>query len=330
MIKNYGWIFLWLFSFSVLSCTSSCSVGNESPMSGKSEDFRVSVVNWNVQTFFDAETDGNEYSEFLSNAKWSRDKYLERLLRLCETITVLGADVYVFEEIENEGILYDISNQLAGSSWDSKKIWSYGCFSRDEGSSIGCGILSRYPLLDVKSHSIDVRTQTGTQPSMRPLLEATIKMDEKALTIFACHWKSKSGGEDETEIWRDWQEYVVAEKLAGIQNPVLVCGDLNRDILDFAAPQSNQIVLRGSKNILVYSPWLLEDGSFSTETGSYYFDGKWERIDNFFLFGEGKITGFRVKAQEPWIKENGTPASFKIGSGEGYSDHLPIMCLVSF
>ena len=70
----------------------------------------IRIVNWNVQTFFDANADGCEYAEFKSpKSKWGRDEYAARLGRLCDAIKKLNADVYVFEEIENEGVMYDLS-----------------------------------------------------------------------------------------------------------------------------------------------------------------------------------------------------------------------------
>lgn len=340
MVKRPVWLFLCFFDLFLISCDGAlqeCSSDDKDVKSGYSV---VSVVNWNVQTFFDGETVGTEYSQFLNSAQWSRDKYLVRLQRLCRAITSLNADVYVLEEIENEGILYDISNQLAGSSWDSKKLWSYGCYCKETGSSIGCGILSRYPLSNVKSHALDIRTQGESQPSMRPILQASISQKESSLTIFVCHWKSKSGGEEESEIWRDWQEFSLAgqlkEELAkncnSSSSAFLVCGDMNRDIEEFYIQSEGaaNVKLRGQEKVAVYSPWLLSDGSVATEKGSYYFDGNWERIDNFFFCGNGKLTGFNVKAEEPFVNEKSLPNLYKIYTGEGYSDHLPIMCSVRF
>jgi len=330
------WWFLFALIFFV-SCGVSC---NDNEKNGSSKDDGngengnsafLSVVNWNVQTFFDAETEGDEYSEFKSSARWSRDKYIVRLQRLCQVISTLNADVFVFEEIENEGVLYDIANQLAGKSWDAKKLWTYGCFCKEDGASIGCAVLSRFPLSDLKTHGMDLRIQKSSQPSVRPMLEVCVNVEESVLKLFVCHWKSKSGGEEESEIWRDWQEFLVAEKIYEEENAVLVCGDLNRDIQEFVIScdgvnKSPNVIFRGSQDVKLYSPWLHSDGDLATEIGSYYFNEQWERIDNFFTFGDLKITSFSPKAEEPWADEKKKPVSYKIYTGEGYSDHLPIMC----
>ena len=88
----------------IISCILS-----EDPVSGKN----VSVASWNVQTFFDSVTDGNEYAEFLSaKSKWSSEKYQKRVERLCEIISQLDADIVALEEVEKESLAYDIVNHL--------------------------------------------------------------------------------------------------------------------------------------------------------------------------------------------------------------------------
>ena len=45
---------------------------------------KLKIVNWNVQTFFDYQTDGSEYSEFVTSATWGKEMYVVRLERLCK------------------------------------------------------------------------------------------------------------------------------------------------------------------------------------------------------------------------------------------------------
>lgn len=299
------------------------------------ESKTLSVVNWNVQTFFDAETDGTEYDDFKGAGKWSKDKYVLRLQRLCNVMTTLNADVYVFEEIECQSVIYDISNQLAGKSWSNKAKWHFACFAKDEAAAIGCAVISRFPLSDLRTHCMDIRTQSESQPSVRPLLEVTVNVDGEPLHLFVSHWKSKLG--DQTEIWRDWQESVLGYTLrnSGAQAAIL-CGDFNRSAEDFilefdGATRSPNTILRfldgqGGQTVKVYNPWFSGDGDPVTDTGSYYYDKAWEKIDNFFSFGKVKLSSFSARAEEPWANEAGIPNGYKIYTGEGFSDHLPIMC----
>ena len=127
MKRIYFGLFIWM---TFISCgLNECDEGKRAAAGGS--EARFSIVNWNVQTFFDGKTDGNEYKEYKSAEKWSNDKYIARLSRLCDVLTSINADICVLEEIENEGVIYDISNQLAGKSWDSRNNWNYSCFSNE-------------------------------------------------------------------------------------------------------------------------------------------------------------------------------------------------------
>lgn len=330
-------ILILLLFISFCSCSlNSCNSADSGRKQLKPES--LSFVCWNVQTFFDAETDGCEYSEFRKSSTWTKEKYLKRLQSLCEVICELNADIYVFEEIENQAILYDISNQLSGKKWNTKNKWNYACFTKNEKSSIGCCVISKYPLFNLKTHNVDVRVLNEKQPEMRPLMEVTVCVNDYNLNLFVAHWKSKVGGTEKTEIWRDWQEGILGRcLLEKDNNATVICGDFNRDIRDFVlipasvGSELNTVIraVAGEKNVgevEVYSPWLLENGSYSTENGSYWYDKKWERIDQIFSSGNVRISGFSPRAEEPWANEDGMPLEYKVYTGEGYSDHLPLMC----
>lgn len=258
-----------------------------------------SVVNWNVQTFFDGNCDGTEYSNFTKSQIWGKESYKKRLEKLCAAINSINADIFVFEEIENSGILYDITNFMSSKSWNTKDSWQYGAFSKNPGDAIGCAVISKFPISEVTIHNIDIRTENSEQPAMRPLMKLNIIFEGKDFCVFVNHWKSKSGGAEESEVWRNWQESILAKKINEHKNfPVLACGDFNRDISEFKAAEyksgknGQNIELRSfytqeNENAPVYSPWLNTSGE-QEEPGSYYFKDTWERIDHFFA--NDKIT----------------------------------------
>lgn len=331
-------IFLLIFSLTFISCSYNSQENSE-----KNQNI-ISLVSWNIQTFFDAERTGTEYEDFIKNPDWNRDAYQNRLDRLCSAISTLNADVFVLQEVENSNVILDISNKLQTNAWNSKQQWVYSCFAKKEGTSIGIAILSKYPLENLKTHSLQIQNQKEQQPDSRLLIEVQIVVKEKTITLFANHWKSKSGGEEKTEIWRDWQELQLAQQLGSLkkENNIVICGDFNRSAEDFICSFSGHYkdentILRGiSKecnsncNVKVYSPWFTQSGTFSEETGSYFFNNKWERIDNIFSYGNIKISGFSPKVSELWATSNGIPKKFTIHSGNGHSDHLPVMCTLVF
>lgn len=318
---------------------------------------RINLACWNVQTFFDAETAGTEYQDFKSNDKWNREKYLKRLETLCTVMTTLNPDIFVMEEIENEAVIHDISNHLSTGAWDKKKGWQYACFAKEEGSAIGCAVFSRFELHNMKVHSMDIRSAFEAQPSTRPLIQIDISSGEKDFVLFVNHWKSKSGGQEETELWRDWQEGLLAQKISELKGEdnasraVVICGDFNRsaeDFIPYNGDFSEKQVIDGeaiyNSNVLfrklrlsdyeteqgvaVYNPWFRNDGSFYEDGGSYYYNGSWERIDNIFTAGNIEIENFSVYADSPVADENGIPQGYKVYNGKGCSDHLPLKCVL--
>ncbi len=315
----------------------------------------ISLVCWNVQTFFDAVVSGNEYTEFKNAEKWNKEKYTKRLNRLCDIMKTLNPDIFVMEEIENEDVVQDIANKLSGNSWEKKKSWQHVCFAKDVDSAIGCAVFSRYELTSLRTHSLDIRTQTESQPSMRPVMQVAVMVGEREVELFVNHWKSKSGGAEETEIWRDWQELVLAETGDRALNPdqalqteqasdetadslpvaraLVMCGDFNRSAEEFIMQKSEGIenlALRGGQKALsVYSPWFRADGNFATEGGSYFYDGQWERIDNIMICGNISMQSFTTVTEAPIADEDGIPLPYKLYTGEGCSDHLPLKCVLT-
>lgn len=286
-------------------------------------------MNWNAQTFFDGNKDGIEYSNFIKSKKWNEDAYKERLQKLCKAINELDGDLVILEEIENIGIVYDISNALAGNNWNPAKVYKYACFSKKEKSSIGCALLSRYEIKGIKSHSLDIQSEKGPSPSMRPIIEVDL-LEPKPLKIFVNHWKSKAGAED-TSVWRKWQESLLTQKIIQAQEgdssaAILCAGDFNQDIKEFTISSPACVELTSGysgKKVSLYSPWLEFDGPL----GSYNYKDKWERIDHFFSCGNLQVQEFSPRTGE-WSYDDGRPKPFRIYSLNGWSDHLPIACTI--
>ena len=318
----------------------SCAVGfssHNAKSQGASEELRI--LSWNVQTFFDSVKDGGEYDEFLKSKTWGNEAYTGRLERLSASLKSLDADVVVLSELENEGVLHDISNFLSGE-WNQKKVYDYACFTKPDDSAIGCGVLSRFPMENLTVHSLDVHSSVD-MPKMRPIMQVSIVKGEKKLVLLVNHWKSMSGGENSSEQWRRRQESVLCrrmEKCAASKQPSLACGDFNRDILKFKKASSPDMILLRSdplddfctEGVEVCSPWL-DMNQDLVEPGSYFYDGEWSRIDHFFACGPVEITRFEPSTNGPWCDaESHIPEKYKIWDGKGYSDHLPILCTVAF
>ena len=310
----------------------SCSM-NFSENSRNSEKQRIKILNWNLQTFFDAEFDGNEYAEFKSAKNgWNIEKYETRLDRLSDVIKELDADVIIMEELEKEAQIQDIANKLSGN-FDFSKLYNYGLFAKNKESSIGCAVISRLPIGEISVHSLDIRTKEK-MPAMRPIIQFSLYSKDKSIVFFINHWKSKSGGAENSEIWRKRQEKLLVRLMENAKSKnkaLLACGDFNKDISEFDICNQKQenVVLHGARDFKVYSPWILANKTYKTP-GSYWYKNDWERIDHFFAHGEIELTDFCAESLGAWTNEQGHPIRYQQWNGKGYSDHLPISCIVNF
>jgi len=272
----------------------------------------ITLMTWNVHSLFDGKDNGSEYNEFLESAGWSTEKYLGRINTISAAIDTLdpAPDIIILQEIESLKILEDLANSMSGN-------YSSRHFANISGAALGVGILSRLPLSETRVHSITVNNKT----TPRPVLEARINVNEDAFVVFACHWKSKLGGNDVTEDVRRASARVVLRRIRELWEGepdigVIVAGDLNESHDEFyrrsakticallpddpycaeltgclggkeiSAVQKDFIVI--GKNIPP-SPVNFPQGSvvlFSPwmsflESGSYYYKNNWETIDHF-------------------------------------------------
>lgn len=306
----------------------SCSV----KIQHKAKD-SISVTNWNLQTFFDGNNDGIEYSDFRKSKEvWNEDFYEERLIKLCKIIEELDSDIFVMQELENEKIIYDISNRLSHNAWNKNKIYNYAVFGKENKNSIGCGVISKLPISDVKFHGMDVRTENDKMPQLRDVMEVCIELNENPISLYVNHWKSKSGGEEKSEKWRLWQENILAREMDFNKDKktVFATGDFNKDINDFCRTDDNDLKFNfidkeQNKELILYSPWDDEP----TNTGTYFFRGKWEKIDHFFYTDKKNLKSFNVVQNQEIAKPDGTPKRYELYSHNGYSDHFPITSIVA-
>jgi endonuclease/exonuclease/phosphatase family metal-dependent hydrolase len=153
------------------------------------------------------------------------------------------------------------------------------------------------------------------------------------------YWKSKSGGKEETELWRNYQQSLLQNVVKNHSYNFVVCGDFNRDLKDFNIENeflilnddmnfpSNSYLYIEENQIKLKSSWI----DFSTEEeGSYFYQNEWEKIDHFFVSKDCVIKEFYTIKNGPNITEEGIPFRYNLWNGLGYSDHLPIVCTVIF
>jgi endonuclease/exonuclease/phosphatase family metal-dependent hydrolase len=326
----------------------------------------VVLFSWNVQALFDGNDSGKEYAEYRASSGWTEEKYRARITGIAEAIKTLGSDnaasfenkvpdIIALIEIENEKVMEDIA---AAADYH----WTF--FAASPGAALGLGLISRFPILGARAHS----AYFGGTETPRPVAEIWVDAEGKTLVLMVCHWKSKLGGNRETEAARKSEAAIIARRLSEIQEadagiPVIVMGDFNENADEFSRtgyacalmPDSEEavectrkagsrpgfqdfLVISGNKPprteyldevnaaAVLYSPWTEETGS-----GSYYYDGQWETIDHFLFNGAAfdgngwEFAGFRVAGTYPFSGGDGLPNAYVPWTGNGLSDHLPLL-----
>lgn len=316
----------------------------------------IVVLFYNVQALFDGKDDGNEYADYRVKSGWNAELYAMRLDALAEALLAAvpgGPDVAVFAEIENEGVLDDL---LARGLKD--KGYRFAVAVPDNGSSLRCGLISRLPVLDVRSHALkDPAASVDPDIPARLMLECTLDTGAAPLAILVAHWKSRSEGVQITERERIAYARLMASRSREIllEDPLaelVVMGDFNENPDEYdkiggryltallpagkplpatarfpcflVARERSQAGLC-AEGITLWSPW------FDVEGFSYAWQGSRERIDQ-MLMGPGLLddTGlsfvdFRPALVDLLLNADGVPDGWNTRTKSGYSDHIPLV-----
>ena len=294
---------------------------------------KLFVMSWNVQNLFDDIDNGTEYYEFDPGAgDWNYDSFSRKASAVADVISASvsgGPDIIVMQEIENENALKYLNENCLKAS-----CYTYSLFFPTEDSAVGTAVLSRFPIEAANSHAVNF----GGKPAGRNISDFIVSIpgDAEPLVIIINHWKSKLGGAEETEGSRIEAARLLSEliriRLEEHSGAVLAAGDFNESHDEFerigglyATAMANG-GLAGAEELELYNPW--DDAACE---GSYYYDNRWETIDQFFL-SEGFFDGagwdyssFSIAAVDFNSTVDGKPLGWRSSTNTGASDHFPIL-----
>jgi len=220
-------------------CAGCNTPGTEERASEKSDS--IAIMTWNVMALFDGVDEGIEYEDYRESAGWTAEKYRGRLNIIAGAIGGMERkpDIIALQEIESAVVTADLAAALSAQGYG----WTH--FAHIPGMSLGVGLLSRYPLIGARSHSVNVDGDIAP----RPMLEVRINTaadasgDEtgaggSSLALFVCHWKSKLGSEEATERTRRASARIILRRLRELKEtdpdlPVIIMGDLNENYDEF-------------------------------------------------------------------------------------------------
>ncbi|HDQ15026.1 MAG TPA: endonuclease/exonuclease/phosphatase family protein [Sediminispirochaeta sp.] len=333
-----------------ISCTR-CSFPLLADKPSDSES--ITVLSYNVQNLFDSSSDGTEYDDYdPSTGDWNEELFHLKLLQIAEVLGRFpegGADIVLLQEVENRNALDQLRNHYLKASG-----YRYAAVTDAENSAVNNAVLSRYPIEEILVHSVSLEGRVGG----RPIMEIEFDLGEENVRMLNCHWKSKAGGARETEEMRIAAAELVGRRmreLALAEVPALVAGDLNVNAdewerIDGAYPTAllpyglrgevrnwthRPLYITGDfaesrsdgEATVLFSPWC----SGERFSGSYAYQGQWQRIDHFLLnrtFDDQRgweYADFEVIHDEALLRDDGLPKRWISDLGTGYSDHLPLL-----
>lgn len=167
-----------------------------------------------------------------SGADWDGELMFEReeftkvtRENTAQVIKSLKADVACLVEVEDRQALAEFNSQLL----DSRKFKYPFCIDGNDPRGIDVALLSNFPLVSIKTHIFDGpgNSRTFSRDCLRTELQLP---DGRSLHVLCNHFKSKSGGESESDARRERQAKRVAEILQEYnlsKDLVIVAGDLN-------------------------------------------------------------------------------------------------------
>lgn len=265
----------------------------------------LTVMSWNTQNLFDDVANGLEPPEFdPERGVWNRTLFLQRLeqaARVVREAASTSPDVVALQEVENENVVETLNRRfLTGQGYCS--IAPGGQALR-----VRCAFLTRLAVRRV--HLVHLPDFRG-EPQ-RPILELEVETDGQTVVIWNNHWKSRRSGEEVTEEARRLAAELLTERARWLReragtSVLLAVGDFN-------SPLEGEEALVG---------WVRLDA----EGGTYFFEGKWSRLDHGLVFPPLPAEAELTILDRPFLKKaDGTPRRYSATDRQGYSDHFPIL-----
>ena len=340
---------LFLVTAIFLSSCGACSLRLEP----EAERGDFVFLSYNVHNLFDDADDGTEYPEYdPGRGVWNGEAYRKKLLAVGKAVLESapgGPDAAAFIEIENDRVLEDLRSgplREAGYAWRLT--------APSDGAPVRVGLLSRLPVLEARCHA---PAEAGYP--QRPILEAALDAGGRRLSLFVCHFKSKSEGAERTEKSRVLAAAALRRRIAEILRAepaaeILVLGDLNESADEYertggryptalmpadpagasdpagvGAPDADALYLSGRRGmeapapggrLVLYSPWLDDP----PHPGSYLYRGEWETIDH-ALLAPGLFDRKGLAFSSFSVARSSYLFTRDGEPNPDYSDHLPIL-----
>ena len=292
-----------------------------SPSPGSSDSF--TIITWNMYQFFDSREDGGEYAGWKESDGWNDEKYKERIKKTVMHMAsnFKEADVIILEEVESREVLISL---LEGGLKKEGYIY-YGIASKENELSVA--FISR-----IKPSSVNLLFV----PSARSMLSLDFTIKGEKIRVIGVHLRSRLKTEND-EIRRE-ELLMLKEEAEECDCPLIILGDFNTDPLLHSTEMSD---VRNGETLFpltgdgsraeggrMYSPFL--DYASPLSTGTYYYEGNWEKLDNILLSSQF-FDGEGVEYKDTEIINggdssdySGRPIKYDKSTTKGLSDHFAL------
>ncbi len=333
------------------SCKTLKSDGN---CGDKSDKNQLLIVSYNIENLFDITDDPHNSgdNDWTPNGKkkWDKERYDKKISDLSKVISSINdkelPDIVGICEIENRKVLEDLVADTLLLAAD------YGIAHEQSPDPRGIDVALIYKKSEfeyISHQAIEVRLADNAKYHTRDILHVVGLVNKKdTLHVFVNHWKSRSGGQAETEHKRLNAAKILRSQVDNIlkndENAnIVILGDMNDEPQDKSiAEVLNATNNRNSKdNLELFNAMLDKD---LEEKGSYSYKGAWNMLDNIIISQNlmKNRLGFHICTnegeifKEEWFMYYQTKIDEFIPSKTyggknyygGYSDHLPVYLIL--
>ncbi|WP_456452875.1 endonuclease/exonuclease/phosphatase family protein [Hydrogenimonas sp.] len=147
----------------------------------------IRVASWNVENLFDLKKSGFEYTEYIpfTGYGWNEKAFATKVANISRVICDLRPDIIGLQEVESDAALAALQKGVKECGWPMP----HRAIADAKPTVVKTALLSRFPVLSKREIDPDGTLKT------RNILEVTVEVAGRPLTLFINHWKSRSGPE---------------------------------------------------------------------------------------------------------------------------------------
>jgi len=310
------------------------------------ENKSIYIAFYNVENLFDTINDPlTKDDDFTPKGKkvWTAERYNKKLNDISSVLKNIGQDNFPdlvgFAEIENRSVLED----LIHTNKNAQKKFNIVHEESPDGRGIDVGLIYNKNVFKYLHHkNIPIKTDGY---KIRDILFTTFILNEQdTIHIFVNHWKSRSGGQEQTE----HQRIVCAQTLKreidslkdiNMNTKIIVIGDLNDTPTDKSIFNTLKADNSGSQESLTNLMLPLSKKGL----GSHCYKDHWDALDNIIVSNSllNAKNGYSVLNSEAFIfsadwithtSKYGNKSPNRTYGGNnyygGYSDHYPVYVIL--